>query len=153
MLTIIPKGREILQQASDLNAVLRPLIDALAPDESLPPAGERPFVQLAHAEIDQQDLKSVLGYANIDQANAPVGLPLAMQPLAIGKSLLLFSLDDLETHLRERFDAVLSEAERSGGFPAFLESRDVDAVEYLVVGLIACIHWCKEKRASLQIRW
>jgi hypothetical protein len=153
MLTIIPKGREILQQASDLNVVLRPLINSIVSDESLPPAGERPFVQLAHSEIGQQDLKSALGYANIDQANAPVGLPIAMEPLAIGKSLLLFSLDDLEKHLRERFESVLSEAQRAGGFPAFLDSRDVEAVEYLVVGLVECIRWCKDRHAALQIRW
>jgi hypothetical protein len=153
MLTIIPKGREILQQVDSLSAALRPVVDALVPDESLPPAGERPFVQLAHAEIDQQDLKSALGYANIDEANAPVGLPIAMEPLAIGKSLLLFSIDDLEKHLRERFEVVLSEAQRAGGFPAFLESRDVEAVEYLVVGLVECIHWCKDRNAALQIRW
>ena len=136
-----------------MNAALRPLMDALVSDASLPPAGERLFVQLAHAEIDQQDLESALGYAGIDQANAPVGLPMAMEPLAIGKSLLLFSLDDLEKHLRERFEKVLAEAQRAGGFPAFLESRDVEAVEYLVVGLVECIQWCKDRNAALQIRW
>jgi len=153
MLTIIPKGREILQQVGNLDVTLRPLIDSLVPDEQLPPAGERPFVQLAHSEIDQQDLESALGYAGIDQANAPIGLPIAMEPLAIGKSLLLFSLDDLEKHLRDQFDEVLSEAERAGGFPAFLDSRDVEAIEYLVVGLVECIRWCKDRRAALQIRW
>jgi hypothetical protein len=153
MLTIIPKGREILQQACELNLVLRPLIDSIVSDESLPLAGERPFVQLAHSEIGQQELKSALGFANIDQANAPIGLPIVMEPLAIGKSLLLFSLDDLEKHLRERFEPVLSEAQRAGGFPAFLDSRDVEAVEYLAVGLVECIRWCKDRNAVLQIRW
>ena len=154
MLTIIPKGRdEILREVDDFNSTLRPLIESLVLDGQLPPAGERPFVQLAHSEIDQQDLERALGYAGIDQANAPIGLPIAMEPLAIGKSLLLFSLDDLEKHLRAQFDEVLSEAERAGGFPAFLESRDIEAGEYLVVGLVECIHWCKDRRAALQIRW
>ena len=142
-----------MQQVDSLNAVLRPLVDAIVSDDSLPPAGERPFVQLAHSEIDQHDLKSALGYAHIAEANSPVGLPISMEPLAIGQSLLFFSLDDFDKHLRERFDAVLSEAQRAGGFSAFLESRDVEAVEYLVVGLVECIRWCKDRNAALQIRW
>lgn len=142
-----------MQQVGNLDLTLRPLIEPLVADEQLPPAGERPFVQIAHSEINQQDLESVLGYAGIVQANSPIGLPIAMEPLAVGKSLLFFSLDDLEKHLRAQFDEVLSEAERAGGFPPFLESRDVEAVEYLVVGLVECIRWCKERRAALQIRW
>jgi hypothetical protein len=154
MFTIIPNGQTtLLQQFGALSSEVASLLASVVPDSQLPPASDRPSVQLPHSEITDDDMERALGYAGIIKANAPVGIPAATEPRAVGRDFLIFSMSGLETHLREVASDTITEYERAGGFHAFVESREVSAFEYLVSGLVECIRWCEMHRAALSIRW
>jgi hypothetical protein len=154
MFTIIPKGQTtILTQFGEISADIAALLSSVVPDSQLPPSADRPCVQLAHSEITDDEVERVLGYAGITRANAPVGVPVLTGPRSVGRGFLVFSLHDLDAHLREVAHGVIAECESVGGFHAFVESREVSAFEYLVAGLAECIRWCLAHRAALSIRW
>jgi hypothetical protein len=150
MFKIIPYGRgDIL---SDVNNEAAGLLASLVSDAELCDPAERPFVQLSHSEIPEDDLETVLGYGGITKANAPVGLPCDFEPERVGQ-YLLFPLAQLEGHLRQTHGELISEYERHGSLDELLESRDLPARDYLVAGLLDCINWCFKHRAALIIRW
>ena len=151
MFTIIPYGQNKIPGGSASEAA--DLLAAVVPDEQLCEPSQRPFVELSHQEIPGEDVETVLGYAGITTANAPVGLPCDFEPRKLGQDYLLFSLPRLEAHLRKTQPAVIEEYERCTSFEQFLDSRDMDAREYLVAGLLECIKWCRKNRAALTIRW
>jgi hypothetical protein len=86
-------------------------------------------------------------------ANAAIGVPQAIEPRALGKGLLIFSLPGLEAHLRQAAPEIIAEYDRAGGLQTFVDSREASAFEYLVTGLIECILWCVTHNAALCIRW
>jgi hypothetical protein len=154
MFTIIPEGQTtILKQLGNLGMCAAPLLQSIVPDAQLAPAADRPFVQLAHSELANEDADRVFGYAGILKANAPVGIPTLIEPQFLGASYLIFSLELFEEHLRTVAGETIAELERAGGFEAFLDSEEVTAVEYLVAGLMECTKWCREHQAALTIRW
>ncbi len=151
MFTIIPYGQghlpgQISKEAADL-------LTSVVPDTQLGDPAKRPFVQLSHQDLSEEDLEAVLGYAGITAANAPVGLPCDCEPRKLGPDCLLFSLPRLEEYLRKTQAEVITEYERHGSFAKFLDSRDMPARDYLVAGLLECIKWCCGHRAALTIRW
>ena len=129
------------------------LMESLAADGEVPVEAERPFVQLAHSDISDEETDRVFGYGGISRANAPIGLPLDCEPQFVTRSVMIFSLQGLEEHLRSTYSEVVGKAERVGGFGALLDSEEIDAVEYLVAGTIELIRWCGARRAGLMIRW
>ena len=154
MFKIIPEGQStIVQQLGELAAFAAPLVQAIVPDAQLPPPAERPFVQLAHSEIANDEADRIFAYAGIFRANAPIGIPGTFEPQFIGSSFLIFSLDGLEEHLRTVATETIAEYERATSFQAFLDSMDASAADYLIAGLMDCLHWCREHRAALAIRW
>jgi hypothetical protein len=154
MITIIPSGQTTLRnQFGELSEEVASLFASVVPDAQLPPASERPSVQLAHSEIADDDVERALGYAGISKANAPVGIPAMTEPRTVGRDFLIFSLHALEAHLRETAPDTITACERAGGFRAFAESREISGFEYLVAGLIECIRWCETHRAALNMRW
>lgn len=150
MFKIIPCGRG--QILGDLNCEASSLLASLVSDAELCHPAERPFVQLSHQEIPEDDVGAVLGYAGITKANSPIGLPCDFEPERVGH-YLLFPLAQLEDHLRQTQGELISEYQRHGSLAEFLESRDMSARDYLVVGLLDCINWCRRHRAALIIRW
>ena len=154
MFTIITSGQTtLLHQFGALSDEVASLLVSVVPDAQLPPASDRPFVQFTRSEIADEDVERALGYAGITKANAPVGIPAPTEPRAVGRDFLIFSLSSLDAHLRETALDTITECERAGGFPAFVESSEISAFEYLVAGLVECIRWCETHRAALSIRW
>lgn len=154
MFTIIPNGRTtILAQLGEASSDAVALLSSVVPDSQLPPSAERPFVQLAHSEITDEEVERALGYAGITKANGPVGVPVPTAPHPLGRDFLIFSLQDLDAHLQQTASDTIAECERSGGFQAFVESREITAFEYLAAGLSECIRWCMAHQAALSIRW
>ena len=129
------------------------LLASVVPDTDLCDPAQRPFVQLSHQEIPEDDVEAVLGYAGITAANAPIGLPGDFEPRKVGRNCLLFPLSGLEAHLRRTDAGVIAEYERHRSIEEFLGSRDMPARDYLVAGLLECIKWCCKHRAALTIRW
>jgi hypothetical protein len=151
MFTIIPYGQNKILGSNASEAA--EILAAVVPDEQLCDPGQRPFVQLSHQEIPEEDVERVLGYAGITAANAPVGIPCDFEPRKLGRDYLLFPLPRLEAHLRSIQPNVITEYERYSSLDQFLESRDMEARDYLVAGLLECIKWCCKHRAALTIRW
>ena len=151
MFTIVPYGQNefLVSSANEVADVW----GAIVPDEQLCESSQRPFVQLSHQEISEEDVELVLGYAGITMANAPVGFPCDFEPRKLGRDYLIFPLPRLETHLRKTQPEVIAEYERHNSLEQFLESRDMEARDYLVAGLLECIKWCYKYRAALTIRW
>jgi hypothetical protein len=154
MFTIIPKGRtSVLEQIGENGDEVVALLASVVPDSQLPLSPDRPSVQLAHSEIADDEVERALGYGGITKADSPIGLPTAMAPVALGGDHLIFSLRDLEAHLRQTAPDLSAEYDRAGGFRPFVESRELSAFEHLVAGLLECIQWCLSHRAALSIRW
>jgi hypothetical protein len=154
MFTIIPNGQTtILKQFGEMSAEATALLSSVVPDSQLPPSADRPSIQLAHSEITDDEVERALGYAGITKANGPVGVPVPTAPSPVGRDFLIFSLQELEMHLRQTARDTVADYERVGGMSAFVESREITAFEYLVAGLIECIRWCIAHRAALSIRW
>lgn len=151
MFTIIPYGRGQLPCENGSDAT--DLLASVVWDTQLCNPAERPFVQLSHQDIPEEDVEAVLGYAGITTANSPVGLPGDFEPRKAGRDGLLFPLSGLEAHLRRTNAAVIGEYERCHNIQEFLESRDIPARDYMVASLIECIKWCSQHRAALMIRW
>ena len=150
MFKIIPYGRGHI--LGDFDNEASGLLASLVSDAELCDPAERPFVQLSHQEIPEDDVEEVLGYAGITKANSPVGLPCDFEPERVGQ-YLLFPLAQLEDHLRQTQGELIAEYERHGSLEEFLDSRDMPARDYLVAGLLDCINWCRKHRAALIIRW
>jgi len=112
-----------------------------------------PIVQLSRDEISLNDVDTLLGYAGIASANAPIGLPLTFAPLNLAPAFLLFPLAGLYAHLAAVAKPTVSDYEQSGTLDSFLESRDRSGAEYLVAGVVDCIRWCLERNQALCIRW
>ena len=154
MFTVIPNGQTtILKQFGDMSAQATALLSSVVPDSQLPPPAERPSVQLAHSEIADGEIERALGYGGITKANGPIGIPVPTAPPLVGRDFLIFSLQDLETHLRQTARVTVADYERAGNLRAFVESRELTAFEYLVAGLVECIRWCVAHHAALSIRW
>jgi hypothetical protein len=113
MFTIIPYGQGQIPidggEAADLLA-------SVIPDIELCASAQRPFVQLSHQEIAEDDVEAVLDYADITKANAPIGLPCDFEPRNLARDCLLFPLPQLEAHLRKTQPEVIAEYERHGSF-------------------------------------
>lgn len=150
MVKIIPYGRERL--LGEFGRETASLLASLVSDSGLCDPAQRPVVQLSHQDISADDVESILGYAGITKANAPVGLPCDFEPERVGQ-YLLFPLSQLEDHLRRTQGALIAEYERHGSLDGFLEARDMPARDYLVAGLWDCINWCRKYRAALVFRW
>src|SRR5437762_780479 len=102
MFTIILKGQTtILNQIGEAGTEAAALLSSVVPDSQLPPDAERPTVQLAHSDISDDEVERALGYAGISKANGPIGVPVAIAPRAVGPDFLIFSLPELEAHLRQ----------------------------------------------------
>jgi hypothetical protein len=151
MFTIIPYGQGRIP--CEASAEAADLLASVVPDTQLCEPSQRPFVQLSHQELPENDVEAVLGYAGITTANAPVGLPSDFEPRKLGRDCLIFPLPQLEAHLRRTQPEVIAEYERHSSLEQFLESRDIPARDYLVTGLLECIKWCYKHRAALTIRW
>lgn len=151
MFTIIPYERG--QLPNEIGIETSALWESLVPDTQLCDLAKRPFLQFSHEEIPEEDVEVVLGYAGITKANAPVGLPCNFEPQWSGRDCLLFPLSELENHLHRTQPALVAEYEGHRSLDQFLESREIPAREYLVVGLLECIKWCFKHRAALTIRW
>lgn len=150
MFRIIPYGREHL--LGEFSGETASLLASLVSDTGLSDPAQRPFVQLSHQDIPEDDVEAVLGYAGITKAHAPVGLPCDFEPESVGQ-YFLFPLAKLEDHLRQTQGELIAEYERQGSLDEFLESRDMPARDYLVAGLLDCINWCRKYRAALIICW
>ena len=150
MFTIIPYGKG--QVLSDSDSAAADLLSSVVPDTQLCDPAQRPFVQLSHHEIPENDVEAVLGFAGITTADTPTGLPGDFEPRKVG-DCLFFPLSGLEAHLRKTDAGVIAEYERHRTIEEFLESRDVSARDYLVSGCLECIKWCCKHQAALTIRW
>ena len=151
MFEIIPYGRGHMLSNNDSEAA--DLFASVVPDTELCDPTQRPFMQLSHQEIPENDVEAVLGYAGISAANAPIGLPGDFEPRKVGRDCLLFPLSGLEAHLRRTDAGVIAEYERHHRIEEFLKSRDMSARDCLVAGLLECIKWCRKHQAALTIRW
>jgi hypothetical protein len=151
MFKIIPRGQDMI--LGDIASEAADVLASVVPDAQLCEPAQRPFIQLSHQEIPEEDVEQVLGYAGITAANAPVGLPCDFEPRRVGGHYLLFPLPRLEAHLRRTQPEAVAEFERHASFEQFLEARDMPARDYLVGGLLESIKWCSKHRAALTIRW
>lgn len=129
-------------------------LSAAAPKEGSVAAGRRPFVQLAADELVGEDVDEILGYAGIRASNAPIGLPIAFEPVS-SEGVLLFPLEGLEQHLGQVASDIVQAVDRAGSMDAFAEQRGegMGAREYLVGGVLECIRFCRSRGEALVIRW
>ena len=118
-----------------------------------------PSLQLSYDELSATEIDRLLGYAGIATSNTPIGLDVDFPPCTIGDDprdqFLLFPLTGLENHLATEEPGIVEAIRNLGSLDAFIEARAdaMTAVEYLVVGTLTCIEFCRWRRQTLAITW
>ena len=146
--------------------VERQLRSVLSPDQFLcvgqlldgdhePPPGNRPFVQLAYGDIDPAFLDLALGYADIANTGGAVGLDGSFCPIRQKLDLVVFPLSELEKHLEQNLETMVSALRAQGEPTRFLTAlhQYSSAEELLVAGLLACILFARQHHQALCVRW
>lgn len=157
MLTIEPKSiadtrRLLEEQAKHLGDVWHEL---QRPHESAVEQ-DHPFVQLSSDEMAGEEIDQILGYEEIPRFDAPIGLPLDFEPIALGgRKILVFPLERLAESLRAADGGLVAELDDAGSMSAFIEKRkgEISAREYLIGGTWECIRYCRKRDHALEIRW
>jgi hypothetical protein len=142
-----------------LRSVLSPdqflFVEPLLDHDHEPPAGNRPFVQLAYDDIDPAFLDLALGYADIAKTGGAVGLDGSFSPVRQGLEFVVFPLSGFEKHLEQNLETMVSALRAQGEPTRFLTAHHQypSAEELLVAGLLACILFARQHHQALCVRW